>query len=297
MMNSRFEQFCKERLYLKNVSPRTIEWHQQSLKWLAIEQPTADDLKALVLRMREAGLKASSVNCRLRSINAYLKWSGSSLKVPRLKESVLVLPTFKVEDIKKIASWKPRTFYERRTQALMLTLADTGTRLNEVLSLKWNQVDFDNLLITVTGKGDKQRKIPFSFELRKVLWKLAQSTTATQTHITSRQSPMGTNSVSNAVPTSMPLSLLFQTRQNKKLSHRNTLRDVKRTLKRLRIELPERTIHAFRHTFAIEYLRRGGSVFHLQKVLGHSSLAMTLKYANLLTGDLQAVHQKISLLA
>jgi integrase/recombinase XerD len=88
-MNSKHEQFCKERLYLSNVSPRTIEWHKQSLKWLGIEEPTEDDLKAVVLRMREAGLKASSVNCRLRSINAYLKWSGSTLKVPKLKESPL----------------------------------------------------------------------------------------------------------------------------------------------------------------------------------------------------------------
>jgi site-specific recombinase XerD len=60
---------------------------------------------------------------------------------------------------------------------------------------------------------------------------------------------------------------------------------------------PERTLHAFRHTFAVHYLRKGGSVFHLQKVLGHSTLEMTRRYANLLTEDLQAVHQKISLLA
>jgi len=52
-----------------------------------------------------------------------------------------------------------------------------------------------------------------------------------------------------------------------------------------------------RHTFAINYLRKGGSVFHLQKVLGHSSLEMTRRYANLLTEDLQAIHERISLLA
>jgi integrase/recombinase XerD len=50
-------------------------------------------------------------------------------------------------------------------------LVDTGTRIDEALSLKWTDVDFDNLLMTVTGKGNKQRKIPFSFELRKLLFK------------------------------------------------------------------------------------------------------------------------------
>jgi site-specific recombinase XerD len=52
-----------------------------------------------------------------------------------------------------------------------------------------------------------------------------------------------------------------------------------------------------RHTFAINYLRKGSSVFQLQKVLGHSSLEMTRRYANLLTEDLQAIHERISLLA
>jgi hypothetical protein len=119
---TRFEQFIKERTYLKNVSRRTIEWHEQSLKWLKTEEPTEDELKACVMRMREAGLNASSVNCCLRSINAYLKWSGSKLKVPKLKEQQNVLPTFTTEDIKKLVMCKPKGFYERRLHALMLTL-------------------------------------------------------------------------------------------------------------------------------------------------------------------------------
>jgi site-specific recombinase XerD len=66
---------------------------------------------------------------------------------------------------------------------------------------------------------------------------------------------------------------------------------------RVRIEPPARLSHALRHTFAVNYIRRGGSVFHLQKVLGHSTLDMTRRYANLVTADLQAVHERISLLA
>jgi integrase/recombinase XerD len=74
------------------------------------------------------------------------------------------------------------------------------------------------------------------------------------------------------------------------------LRDVKRLCVRLGFDPPARTLHACRHTFALNYIRRGGSVFHLQKVLGHSSLDMTRRYANLMTEDLSAIHQKVSLL-
>jgi hypothetical protein len=49
----RFEQFIKERQYIINVSPSTIEWYEQSFKWLDTETPTADDIKAVVMRMRD----------------------------------------------------------------------------------------------------------------------------------------------------------------------------------------------------------------------------------------------------
>src|SRR5258706_183254 len=75
------------------------------------------------------------------------------------------------------------------------------------------------------------------------------------------------------------------------------LHDVKRLCKRLGFEPPARTLHAFRHTFAVNYLRRGGSTFHLQKSLGHTSLEMSRRYANLTTEDLSAVHARISLLS
>jgi integrase/recombinase XerD len=93
-----------------------------------------------------------------------------------------------------------------------------------------------------------------------------------------------------------PDSFLLATRNETKLGRRVMLRAVKHLCDRLGIEPPARTLHSFRHTFAVNYLRRGGSVFHLQKVLGHSTLEMTRRYANLVTTDLQAVHERVSLL-
>jgi integrase/recombinase XerD len=77
----------------------------------------------------------------------------------------------------------------------------------------------------------------------------------------------------------------------------NLLRDVKLLCKKLGFAPPGRTLDAFRHTFALNYLRRGGSVFHLQKVLGHFTLEMTRRYADFCTMDLQAVHERVSLLS
>src|ERR1039457_3697531 len=101
----KFQTFLREREYISNVTARTLDWHAQSLKWLSTtanpEQPTVDDIKELIIRMRQSGLKASSVNCRLRSIQAYLRWSGSEIVCPKLKEEQAVLPSFSKDDIRK----------------------------------------------------------------------------------------------------------------------------------------------------------------------------------------------------
>ncbi len=267
-----FQQFTRERQYLHNVTPATLEWYNNSLRWLPCEDPSQEQLNNAVLRMREKGLKATGCNSAIRAINAYLKWSGSSLKVRQLKEPQLILPTFTEAQVKHLVNWKPKGRYPRRLHLLVLFLLDTGCRISEALGLRVREIDFENLLVALDGKGRKQRIVPFSFELRKAMFRYC------------KQYGHGLD------------SLLFATRSQTQLTRRNALREVKCLCKRLGFDPPPRTVHAFRHTFAVNYLRRGGSVFHLQKVLGHSTLEMTRRYANLVTADLQAVHERVSLL-
>jgi integrase/recombinase XerD len=281
---SRFSLFIRERRYLHNVSPATVSWYTHALNWLPSEAPTQDELKAVVLRMREKGLKETGCNAALRAINAYLHWnSGSDRKcgagcthprIQQLKEPQNILPTLTEANVKLIVGWKPRAkdFYDRRLHLLALVLLDTGCRITEALTLRVCDVDLDNMLVTLDGKGRKQRIVPFSFALRKAVHRFVTD--------------FGVK----------PGLSLFTTRDGVQVRRMTALGGMKLLCERLGFPAPARTLHAFRHTFAVNYLRRGGSVFHLQKVLGHSSLEMTRRYANLVTADLQAVHERVSLL-
>lgn len=270
-MFPKVEQFIRERQYLHNVSPATVAWHTHNLKWLPSESPTEGELKQVVLRMREKGLRATGCNSVIRSMNAYLKWTGSTLKILQMKEPNQVFPTYTPQQIQLLLGWKPKKITGHRLSTLVAVLSDTGCRIDEALSLYWKDVDFENLLVLLHGKGSKDRLVPISLELRKRLF-LFQKRAETKD------------------------GFVFGTQGGTKQGRRNVLRDLKNLCRALGFEPPPRSIHAMRHTFAINYLRKGGSVFHLQKMLGHSTLEMTRRYANLLTEDLQAVYQKLSLL-
>jgi integrase/recombinase XerD len=280
-MMTRFEAFIREKQYLTSVTPSTVEWYRRCLKWLPSEYPTQSDLRDMVMRMREKGLKETGINTVIRCVNAYLHWTSGTerkcgagcthVRIQQLKEPRLLLPTFTEAQIKILIAWKPKSQYEKRIHLLTLLLLDTGCRISEALNLRMSDIDFDNLLVTLDGKGRKQRVVPFSYELRKNLYRFSKDLE--------------------------PESLLFATKMVTVWNRRNVLRDVKVLCKHLGFTAPGRTLHAFRHTFAVNYLRKGGSVFHLQKVLGHSTLEMTRRYANLVTADLQSVHERLSLLS
>jgi integrase/recombinase XerD len=282
-MLPRFEQFIRERQLLSNVTPSTVEWYKNSLKWLPSESPSQENLKDTVMRMRERGLKATGCNCALRAINAYLHWSAGTerkcgpgcphLRVPKIKEPQLVLPTFTPQQVRSLIAWKPKPFCQRRLHLLMLILLDTGCRISEALTLRVSEIDVANLLVTLDGKGRKQRIVPFSFELRKSIFRYISDFNR------------------------KPDSLLMASRNETLLGRRVMLRDVKRLCKRLGFQPPARTLHAFRHTMATSYIRRGGSVTALQRILGHSTITTTMRYVHVQTEDLSAAHQRISLLA
>jgi integrase/recombinase XerD len=144
-----FQQFIRERQFLSNVTPSTVEWYKNSLKWLPSESPSQEELKGAVMRMREKGLKATGCNCAIRAINAYLHWSNAGterkcgpgcphLRVPKVKEPQLILPTFTDQQTRVLITWKPKPKhrYQRRLHLLTLLLLDTGCRITEALTLR-----------------------------------------------------------------------------------------------------------------------------------------------------------------
>jgi integrase-like protein len=126
--------------------------------------------------------------------------------------------------------------------------------------------------ITVMGKGRKERKVPITLEGRKVLFRWM------------RQLPQG--------------DYVFPSTVGTPLEKRHIQRDLKQVCKRAGITGVRCSPHTLRHTLAVTYLRRGGNLEYLRRILGHSSILVTQRYLQSLTPeDLQQVHNHFSPLA
>jgi len=276
-----FDQFIKERRFLKNSAEKTIRFYRQSWGRFCKSFPQLPDrltkahLSEFVLNMRESGLSATSCNVYIRGVNSFLSWlhenehTAEHLKIKQLKTEKKVIQTFTEDQIKRILSWKPQDFYQWRMYALLCLLIDTGIRIEEALTLKREKVDFENLLITVKGKGNKERIVPMSVELRKVLFRFSQK---------------------------HQFDVFFPTRAGCRMEYHNILGDFKALGERLGIQGVRVSFHTLRHSFAVNYVRNGGNLFYLQKALGHETLQMTRRYTELNGDDLKQMHTKTSLL-
>lgn len=293
------DRFIRERRTLHNVSPATAEWYHYSLKAfrpvLEVDVESTAELRAAVvsrieqLREQGRGNKAVSVNTYLRCLKAFLNWCQGErilqepVKLNWLKEEQKILPTFLPDHIRRFIDWKPATRSGARLRTIILTALDTGMRLNELLSLLREDLDFDNFRLRVKGKGGRERLIPMSIELRRILYRhTAKNAIAQRTASPGLRMPQ----------------LVFCTIQGRQLSKRNLLRDFKEAAGALGITGIRCSLHTCRHTFAVNYLRAGGNLYYLQRILGHSSISTTERYLRSLgIEDLQKVHDGLSLIA
>ena len=123
----------------------------------------------------------------------------------------------------------------------------------------------------MTGKGRKERVVPFSSGVRQAL-----SSYVAKRGILPRQ------------------DRLFVTHFGEAMT-RFCVRDMlRRRAETAGLEGVRVNSHVFRHSFAKMYLLNGGDVFSLQRILGHASLEMVRNYMNLVQGEVHRQHSRFS---
>jgi site-specific recombinase XerD len=232
---------------------------------------------------QEGHLSGHTVNGYLRAVRAFWSWAQkegfveknpfSQIKIPKAPKKIM--PTFTQEQLRRlIAAIDTRTPLGHRDYIIILTLMDTGIRCSELTGLEVQNVNLQARLFKVWGKGAKERMVPFGRKVQSALWKYL-------TYY--RPEPL------------MPrYDHVFLTGQGRPLTKDRVETLVERYGRRADITGVRVSPHTFRHTFAVMFLRNGGDVFSLQRIMGHSTLDVLRIYINMAQADIQEAHRRHS---
>jgi len=269
------------------LSPGTIATYKVHLhtfaRWCQAHDVAFDQLTADYIRMFLAERQAQS-QMRLiesyRRLRPFFRWVvaeryGADLMacVKHPKEPKRLMPALTVSQVKMLlALCSGESFVQRRDMALIRLLLDCGLRISEALKLRLEDVDLDEGKIVIhSGKGRKDRVVYAGHRTRQTLVRYLRVRKAALSH-----------------------NLLFTNREGLSLTRRHAHQQLARIARRAGIEGVRVSPHILRHTFATWYLRNGGDVFSLQRLLGHASLSMTQRYLYLTESDVSAAHEKFS---
>jgi integrase/recombinase XerC len=242
----------------------------------------------LAVRSHLASLHRGSLSSRslarhLSTLRAFFRWACSEghlaknpakgLPAPRVPKTLPRALTLADTDA-LLESPEEGTFPER-DRALFELLYAAGLRVAEAAALDLEELDLSSRLARVTGKGNKERIVPFGEEAEEALRAYLPARSA-------RRRRYGNPGEGEP---------LFVNARGGRLTTRSMARLLKTRLRAAGLPTAI-SPHALRHTFATHLLSAGADLRTIQELLGHASLSTTQKYTHLDAARLRDVYRR-----
>ena len=180
-----------------------------------------------------------------------------NIDYPKIDSKIpLVLST---DEIDKIISSAFSKKYGLRNQAIIEIMYSCGLRVSELTEMKISNIFFDESLIKILGKGNKERFIPLSSTAKKLLYN----------YITYNRKNLSQDKQS--------IDIVFLNNRGKKLTRvmvYNIINDAALEAKINKKISP----HTLRHSFATHLIENGADIISIQKMMGHENVVTTEKY-------------------
>ncbi len=285
--------------YEKQASPHTVRSYTSDLmqfhshlttdtKGKPRQEPPLDQIDNLTIReflgfLYRTGNKKSSVARKLATLRSFLKYVSSKGVVhgnaaalvasPRQEKR---LPDYLMVDVVERLIESPDTASPlgKRDRAILELLYASGLRVGELVALELQDLNMEEQILRVLGKGRKERLVPFGGAAHTAL----EDYLGVRIELATRRDPARSGSA------------VFLNFRGGRLSSRSVAKIVARYANQL-IERSGAHPHTLRHTFATHMLNAGADLRVIQELLGHQSLSTTQKYTHVSTEQLLRVHE------
>jgi integrase/recombinase XerC len=261
----------------KRYSPNTLESYLRDLSKLIdfcrdqqitqLQAITVQDIRQNLAQLRRKGLGSKSLHRWLSAVRSFFDFSiargfctlnpADGIQAPKAPRH---LP--KVLDVDQAAQFvavEGDEFLDLRDRALLELIYSSGLRLAEAVGVNLQDVDLQEGLIRVTGKGQKTRLLPVGKEAINALksWLKIRGTTASEQE-----------------------QALFVSQRGKRLSHRAVQQRMHQLSLRQGMDTHVHP-HMLRHSFASHMLESSGDLRLVQELLGHANISTTQVYTHL----------------
>ncbi len=296
-----------------NHSSKTLEWHRTALGLLRtyleqeceitlIREIEASAISGWFAHMRKKPGKRGKVRSErtiqtyARSARAFFHWLMRRDMVERNVFDQVTFPkvgrpliqTITAEEFEHLlkACTPPNEsgpFAERaavRNRAILWLFYDTGIRVSELCNLSLNALDRKHGVITVKGKGSKERRIALGNVCQRHMYYYLDRHRPDTDELSEWGSPNEDH--------------LFLSETRSQLTKNGVEMLFKRLRQRAGITNKRVSPHILRHTFAIRYLKLGNDPFSLQELLGHEDMTTVKLYMHMNDDDIQEQKRKYS---
>ncbi len=274
------DKFIQYLEFEKRYSRLTVKAYRKDLqafyKYFSIDNDQALDtldakeIRAWIICLMDKN-SAKTVNRKLstlRSFYRYLQKQGRvihnptlTVQAPKIKKSLPeFVPESHINKIQNILSDSTEDFSELRDLLILEFIYNTGVRMSELINLTHDHLYMDQKLVKVLGKRNKERLIPISDFLMKIIARYETF-----------KKDMGFSCNKDAP--------FFVTNKDAKLYPAFLYRKVNFYLSKIS-SVEKKSPHILRHSFATHMLNHGADLNAIKDLLGHSSLAATQVYTH-----------------
>ena len=268
-----------------NYSNNTILSYDNDLKRLNVYfknknflKLTVNDLVKFISSLKD--LSPSSISHMISTLKTFYSYfikidkikvnPTDALKSPKLG---LHLPEYlSMDEIDNLLDIDARDPFSARNKAILELMYATGLRISEVISLEFKNIDFEECIVRVMGKGSKERIVPIN----------DYALDALNTYIEEYRPLMVKNEVNN---------YLFLNNHGKQMTRQGIFKMIKAECLKKGIT-KDISPHTIRHTFATHLLENGADLRIIQELLGHSDISTTQIYTHLTNDELKNDYKK-----
>lgn len=285
------EEFRDYLQFERGVSPRTMEAYGRDLTRLVdyskrtgiehVERLTPAILREFVYDLKDQGLQATSIRRTLSAIRTYFAFliaeghvkadPTEQVEMPKTWRRLPgVLSREDVEKILEAPDIADRLYW--RDKALLEFAYASGVRVSELAGLKVRDVDLQEGVALVFGKGSKERMVPIGRSAQRALDIYIRETRPNL----ARQQGQG---------------VVFLNAQGRPLTRMGIWKILRKHVKRAGVK-KRVTPHTLRHCFATHLLEGGADLAAVQEMLGHADISTTQIYTHVDREYLRDVHKR-----